>query len=121
MVKGIGTDIIEIERIDRIIQRWGSKFLDKLFTYDEQQYCLGHQKSARNFAARFAAKEAVAKAFGTGIQDGISWLDIEIAHAESGKPIVNLSKRVQVMFNNPEIIISISHSQNYATAVAVLL
>ncbi|HEY4831595.1 MAG TPA: holo-ACP synthase [Waddliaceae bacterium] len=121
MAQGIGIDIIEVIRIDRVILRYGKKFLDRLFTEDEQGYCLRHQKAARHFAARFAAKEAIAKALGTGIREGISWLDIEIGHDHHGKPIAKLSATLSSRFNYPNILLSISHTHEYAAAVALLL
>ena len=121
MAQGIGIDIIEVTRIDRVILKYGKKFLDRLFTEEEQSYCLRHQKAARHFAARFAAKEAIAKALGTGIREGISWLDIEVSHDPHGKPIAKLSARLSARFNYPNILLSISHTHEYATAVALLL
>ena len=119
MILGIGNDIIEIDRIEQTIERNGQKFLDRIFTQKEQKYCLSHAKSARNFSGRFAAKEAVVKAIGTGIREGVSWLDIEIINDELGKPIVCLSKRLEQQLPNSQILISISHSHNYATAIAI--
>lgn len=119
MTQGIGIDIIEVERISRVIVKYGKKFLDRLFTEGEQSYCLRHLKAARHFAARFAAKEAIAKALGTGIRENVSWLDIEIAHDEAGKPIVRLSDSVKAHFNDPEILLSMSHCHDYATAMAL--
>lgn len=121
MAKGLGTDIIEIGRIDKVIVRYGHKFLDRLFTKKEQEYCLKHKMSARHFAGRFAAKEAVVKALGTGISKDIHWVDIEIFNDEHGRPYVCYSSKIASMFGNPEIQISISHCKEYATAVAILL
>jgi holo-[acyl-carrier protein] synthase len=117
---GIGNDIIEIERIERSIQRYGQKFLDRIFTKNEQAYCLKHHRSSRHFAGRFAAKEAVVKALGTGIREGVSWQDIEIINDDFGKPCVSLSKKLQEAFPGTQILLSISHAQTYATAVALL-
>jgi holo-[acyl-carrier protein] synthase len=117
--QGIGNDIIEISRIQRIIDRFGYKFLDKIFTKEEQRYCLKHRDSTRHFAGRFAAKEAIVKALGTGFQHGISWLDIEIRNTADGKPFVTLSPKLQNEWNHLHILVSISHSREYATAVAL--
>ncbi len=119
MTKGIGTDIIEIARIERIIERYGQKFLDRMFTEPEQTYCSGFRKPSQHFAGRFAAKEAIVKALGTGIRDGLEWTDIEIINDKNGKPIVHLSEKIIDKFIDPEIQISISHSKEYATAVAL--
>jgi holo-[acyl-carrier protein] synthase len=120
-IHGIGNDIIEIERIERSIERYGQKFLDRIFTKEEQNYCLKHHHSPRNFAGRFAAKEAVVKALGTGIREGVSWLDIEIINDAEGKPCVSFSTKLQETFPNTQIHLSISHAKQYATAVAILV
>lgn len=115
----VGNDIIEVERISKAIQRYGQKFLNRLFTLNEQAYCLKHRDSDRHFAGRFAAKEAIAKALGTGFNGSLSWLDIEISNDASGKPVVQLSERADSIFHNPLIHLSISHCKDYATAVAL--
>lgn len=119
MINGIGTDIIEIERIERIIERYGTRFLDRIFTAEEQAYCLRHKESARHFAGRFAGKEAVVKALGTGITEGTGWLDIEILNDPQGKPMVLLSNRLREEHSHPKIHLTISHCRAYATAFAV--
>lgn len=119
MIQGIGNDIIEVERIHTSIDRHGSHFLDRLFTKDEQHYCFQHKHAAMRFAGRFCAKEAVVKAFGVGFGKEIGWHDIEIVNNEKGKPSVKLSPHVLSHFNRPNIQISISHTEKYATAVAV--
>lgn len=118
-MQGIGNDIIEVKRIHQAIQRHGQRFLDEIFTPLEQNYCLRHQQSERHFAGRFAAKEAVVKALGTGFIAGIGWLDIEIVNDPSGKPEVILSDSLNKRFNTPKILLSISHCKEYAAAVAV--
>jgi holo-[acyl-carrier protein] synthase len=119
MIKGIGNDIIEIERIKQAILRYGDKFLDKLYTSKEKAYCLTHRESHRHFAGRFAAKESILKALGTGLRDEISWLDIEILNDAYGKPYVHLSEKLKARFSFPKVHISISHSKDFATAVAI--
>ena len=120
MIKGLGTDIIEIDRIEKIINRYGHKFLDRHFTKSEQDYCSKYRNSTQHYTGRFAAKEAIVKALGTGISKEIFWTDIEIINDEQGKPHVYLSPEVRNYFSNPTIHISISHSKKYATAVAIL-
>lgn len=123
MIHGVGIDIIEIKRIENAIQRYGSRFLDRIFTAKEQAYCLRHRESARHFAGRFSAKEAVVKALGTGFRNGISWTDIEIVNDESGKPEASLSSTLRELlgkrFLQPTITISVSHCKEYATAIAL--
>lgn len=120
MIKGIGNDIIEISRIKGVMERQGQRFLDRVFTLKEQQYCLQHKEPERNFAGRFAAKEAIVKALGTGLKDTLTWLDFEIVNDEKGKPVVKLSPSIQKLFDHPVILISISHCKEYATAVAII-
>jgi holo-[acyl-carrier protein] synthase len=118
---GVGTDIIEIGRIEKAIEKYRQRFLDRIFTEAEQRYCLKYKLSARHFAGRFAAKEAIVKALGTGFKDGISWLDIEITNDHTGKPTVKLSEQIQKSLNSPHILLSISHCHEYATACAIYM
>lgn len=119
MILGIGNDIIEVKRIAANITKHGNRFLDKIFTGAEQNYCLSHKESARHFAGRFAAKEAIVKALGTGFKAGVGWLDIEILNDQQGKPYASFSTRLQAAFDDPRILISISHCHEYATGFAV--
>jgi holo-[acyl-carrier protein] synthase len=117
--QGIGTDIIEIERVRQSIERHGQHFLNRLFTQKEQDYCYKFNNPAPHFAGRFAAKEAIAKALGTGFGAELSWHDIEIIGDEHGKPVAHFSKEAKERFGNPQILLSISHSATNATAVAL--
>lgn len=120
MIRGIGTDLIEIERIEEAIQRHGSHFLDRLFTMKEQEYAFQHKNPAPTFAGRFAAKEAISKALGVGIGNELAWCDIEILNNERGQPLVTLSQSAQRDFSKPKIQISISHSKSHAVAFAIV-
>ena len=117
--KGLGNDIVEIERIRQSIDRHGQNFLNRLFTSNEQDYCYKFKDPVPHFAGRFAGKEAIAKAFGTGFGADLSWHDLEILGNEQGKPIIHLSEAAKKRFLNPRILISISHSSTHATAVAL--
>lgn len=119
--QGLGNDIIEVDRIENSIKRYGKKFLDRLFLPEEQAYCLKHKDSERHFAGRFAAKEAVAKALGTGFGPSLSWHDIEIVNDGMGRPIVHLSAQASSYYQHPILHISISHCKKFASAVAVHL
>ncbi|EKE20464.1 MAG: holo-[acyl-carrier-protein] synthase [uncultured bacterium] len=119
-ISGIGTDIIEIERLRNSYLRKGQAFIDKLFTDDEKKYCLKYKDPIPHFAARFAAKEAVVKALGIGFGKEISFLDIEIVNESNGKPIVIVSENAKKNFNYTNILISISHSEKYATAFCLI-
>lgn len=116
---GLGTDIIEIERFRLAMHKYGQRFLDKLFTKEEQRHCLLYNQPESRFAARFAAKEAVAKALGEGFGKYLSFLDIEILNHPNGKPYATLSNTCQVHFKNPKLHLSISHSRDYATATVI--
>ena len=92
MIVGSGIDLVEIGRIQQSMDRYGKRFLDRVYTAAEQAYCLRKRKSAESFAARFAAKEAGAKALGTGISYGVSWLEIEVVREPSGRPTPAVSR-----------------------------
>lgn len=119
MIRGIGTDIIEVSRIKENIEKHGKKFLDKVFTPSEQAYCQSFRESGRNFAGRFAAKEAIVKALGTGLSQGLDWLDMEILNDSQGKPYLVPSENFKNRFENAIIYLSISHCHEYATATAI--
>jgi holo-[acyl-carrier protein] synthase len=119
MILGIGNDIIEVVRIKDNIERYKDRFLNRIFTSNEQNYCLSRKEPSLHFAGRFAAKEAIVKALGTGFSSGISWLDVEICHDERGKPLVACSSKLNDLFNSPHISVSISHCREYATAFAI--
>lgn len=86
MIVGSGIDLVEIGRIQHSMDRYGKRFLDRVYTPAEQVYCLRKRKAAESFAARFAAKEAGAKALGTGISHGVNWLEIEVGREPGGRP-----------------------------------
>lgn len=116
---GLGNDIVEIERIRKSYDHHGLRFLTKLFSIAEQDYCLKYKDPVPHLAARFSAKESVVKAFGTGFGEFASWLDIEIVNDLLGKPHVHLSKAVNARFKNPKILLSISHCVLYVSTVAI--
>ena len=120
-LQGLGNDIIEIERIRLSIERHGQHFLNRLFSQTEQDYCYRFKDPVPHFAGRFAAKEAIAKALGTGFGTDLSWHDMEVLGNETGKPTVHFSEAAKHRFNHPRILVSISHSTSHATAVAIWL
>lgn len=119
MIKGLGNDIVEIARIKAVIARYPRRFIDRVFTSKEQAYCQKRKDPALHFAGRFAAKEAIVKALGTGFSQGLSWQDFEILPNAQGKPNVHLSPLAADHFGQPSLLISISHCADYATAVAI--
>jgi holo-[acyl-carrier protein] synthase len=118
-IKGIGTDIIEINRIKEAILRKGDDFLNRLFTKKELEYSYKFKDPYPRLAARFAAKEAIVKALGVGFGKKASFLDIEIINDSNKAPCAILSPSLNSLFNNPIIHLSISHCKSYATAFAI--
>lgn len=122
MVAGVGIDIIEVARIATAIERFGDRFLRRILRPAEIDYCRSFSRPAPHFAARFAAKEAISKTFGTGIGAALGWQDMEVARYESGQPYLILHDgglRLLAERGGGEIHLSLSHTENYATAVAV--
>jgi holo-[acyl-carrier protein] synthase len=123
MILGIGIDIIEVDRIAKSYERFGDRFLNRILLPGEIQYCLSHKVPGPFLAARFAAKEAISKAFGTGIGAQLSWQDMEICRKESGEPYVVLHGGGEKLLKERGarmVLISLSHTQAHAAAVAVL-
>ena len=121
-IVGIGVDIVEIARMQAALKRQGQSLLDRCFLPGEQSYCNGQHLPARAYAARFAAKEAVAKALGTGIGAELEWLSVEVRRKATGEPFIVLfgigaetAKRLGVS----ELFLSLSHSEHYAVANVV--
>jgi holo-[acyl-carrier protein] synthase len=122
-VLGIGIDLIETERIEKSLDRFGERFMQRVFTGGEIAYCRSMKFPARHFAARFAAKEALSKAFGTGIGKAIGWRDIDVRKKESGEPFVVLSGSAESLARERKIrvvLISLSHTHHHAVAVIAL-
>jgi holo-[acyl-carrier protein] synthase len=120
---GHGIDLVETERIAEMLAEHGQRFLDRCYTPGEQAYCAANiKRRVEHLAGRFAAKEAVLKALGTGWRGGIAWTDIEILRAESGQPGVVLSGECQRVAKKLGIVrwhISISHVKTHASASAI--
>jgi holo-[acyl-carrier protein] synthase len=123
-IYGIGIDIVEVARVASAIEQFGERFLQRIFTPEETAYCQGKSTPAIHFAARFAAKEAVAKALGTGIGEWIAWTEIEVIRNEQGKPSIRLAAAAHERWQQRgigQIQISISHTPHYAAANALVL
>jgi len=119
---GIGTDIIECDRIGQMLTRHSERFTNHVFTEEEFQYCSGRKIAEQHFAGRWAAKEAVLKALGTGWVAGITWTDVEVVIQTGGKPTIRLHKgaaQKAAELGITEVLISISHCKAYATATAI--
>jgi holo-[acyl-carrier protein] synthase len=123
MILGMGIDIIEVARIKASYERYGDRFLKRVLLADEIAYCLSHKNSAPFLTGRFAAKEAISKAFGTGISARLGWRDMEIGRKETGEPFVILhgkGKELLAARGGRRVLISLSHTENYAAATAIL-
>lgn len=123
MILGIGIDLIETSRVETSWKRFGERFLGRIFLPAEIEYCLGMKFPARHLAARFAAKEAVSKAFGTGIGAKLGWKDIEVGRREGGQPFLILHGGGEALacglgVRNTHL--SLTHHETAAAAVAVL-
>ena len=121
---GIGIDVVEVERIAHAIERHGEPFLAKLFTAGERGYCDGQKRPSLHYAARFAAKEAVSKALGTGIGSDAGWLDLEIVRDPSGAPRLVLQGCAADFAERngiSEVRISLTHARDYAAANAIAI
>jgi holo-[acyl-carrier protein] synthase len=123
MVLGIGTDLMEIARIQQSIARFGDRFLRRVFTPREIAYCQKKKNAAESFAARFAAKEAGAKALGTGISRGVGWLELEVLREPGDRPTLQLTGRALERarwLGVTSISLSLSHSREVALAVVIM-
>ncbi len=122
MVIGLGSDLIEIERIERSFQRFGDAFLQRIFTPGEIAYCMAKRNFAESLAARFAAKEAGAKALGTGISRGVSWREFEVRRRPGQRPELHLSGRALEIANHlgvRHIALTLSHARSLSIAFVV--
>jgi holo-[acyl-carrier protein] synthase len=123
MILGTGIDIIEVARIAASHEKFGERFVNRILLPGEIAYCMSHRRPAPFLAVRFAAKEAISKAFGTGIGAELAWHDMEIRRKESGEPFVVLHGKGEELFKArgaKRLHVTLSHTENYATAMAIL-
>ena len=124
MIRGLGTDIVEIVRVGEMLDRHGEQFLDRVFRPEEVSYCQQRKAYLQHFAGRWAAKEAVMKAIGTGWSKGVGFRDIEVRSLASGQPTLVLHEEARQTADRlgiGEVLITISHCRAYATATAVAM
>lgn len=123
MILGVGVDICSVARIERLVRRYGQRFLDRVFTAQEQEQVCGRSATAERLAARFAAKEATMKALGTGWASGVQFLDIHVSNAPGGRPVISLvrgaAERAASM-GVSQVHVSLSHERDQAIAFVVL-
>src|SRR3989339_358366 len=123
MVSGVGIDLVEVARIERILAKWGDIFIRRIYTVEEVDYCQGKTRPALHFAACFAVKEAFLKATGTGLGGGISFIDIATIHNGMGRPSVKLSEKALDLLSGGGMetsVVRISHTDDLATAIVIL-
>jgi len=123
MILGSGIDLVEIGRIKQSMERYGQRFLDRIYTAAEQAYCLRKRNAAESLAARFAAKEAGAKALGTGISRGVNWLEIEVSREPGGRPALRFHGRaaeIAARLGVAHAVLSITHTDQLSMASVVL-
>lgn len=123
MIVGSGIDLVEIARIQQSVERFGQRFLDRIFTTGEQAYSLRKRNAAESLAARFAAKEASAKALGTGISRGVNWLEIEVIREAGGRPSIRFHGRAAEIASRLGVAhtaLSLTHTATLSMASVVL-
>ncbi len=123
-VLGVGIDFIEVERIVRALERQGERFRNRVFSAGELAYCDSMKFPGPHFAARFAAKEAVSKAFGTGIGGEFGWKSAEVVKDDAGKPLIALDELGQSLLQRRQasnVLVSLAHTREHATAIALLV
>jgi holo-[acyl-carrier protein] synthase len=119
-----GIDLVDLERIEQMLEKHGDHFLNRVFTAREQADAAGMKNRIERLSGRFAAKEAVMKLVGTGWRDGVAWTDIEVVNSPLGQPVVNLSGKVKELIETMglgPVALSITHTANFAMASAVAL
>jgi holo-[acyl-carrier protein] synthase len=121
---GLGTDVIEVERVRGVIERQGERFLHRVFTDDERAYCSAKAHPYKHYAARFAAKEAVSKCFSTGIGADLGWRSVSVYHGPRMQPLVRLDEQAAALLQRvgaTDVHLSLSHTETVAIAVAALV
>jgi len=123
-VRGIGVDLTVIPRMRRVVERWGERFLRRVFTDEEIAYCRRRRDPVPHLAARFAAKEATLKALGTGLSMGIAWRELEVRRERGGAPTMVLSGACRAIARargGDRVLVSLTHDGDYAIAQAMLI
>jgi holo-[acyl-carrier protein] synthase len=123
MIYGIGVDLVDIKRMEKVMNRWGERFVSKVFTADEAKTCYARAFPPSSFALRFAAKEAFSKALGLGMKSGVHWRDIEVFHYQGGRPGLKLHGRSEELCRQNNILrshLSLSDEGNYGLAMVIL-
>jgi holo-[acyl-carrier protein] synthase len=120
LISGIGIDVVEVQRIKKMIEKWDNKFVARLFTEGEIARCRQRVTQAECFAARFAAKEALAKALGHGWCKHFHWTDVEVMNDQAGKPGLRINGITAKLVENKRVLLSLTHTREYAAAVVTI-
>ncbi|MBI2952320.1 holo-ACP synthase [bacterium] len=120
MIRSVGVDLVEVDRVQKAVERWGDRFLRRVYTGAEVDYCFQKGEKYRSLAARFAAKEAVMKALGTGWKRGVRWVDIEVVRRPGAAPEIALHGQSRVLGRDGRFLVSLSHTHTHAIAVVVV-
>lgn len=123
MIVGTGIDITEVARIAAAIERYGERFLRRVYTLREIQYCQSKRNASERFAARFAAKEAAMKAIGTGLRRGVTWQDVEVGHEPGGRPTILFTGKAAefaAKLGAKHVALSLTHTEATAMAQVIL-
>lgn len=120
MIRSVGVDLVEVDRVRVAVERWGDRFLRRVYTEAEIDYCFQKGERYRSLAARFAAKEAVMKALGTGWKRGVRWVDIEVVRRAGAAPEVVLHGQSRVLGRGGRFLLSLSHTHEHAVAMVVV-
>jgi holo-[acyl-carrier protein] synthase len=120
MIRSVGVDLVEVDRVQKAVERWGDRFLRRVYTEAEIEYCFHKGEKYRSLAARFAAKEAVMKVFGTGWKHGVRWVDIEVVRRPGAAPEIALHGQSRVLGRNGRFLVSLSHTDAHAIAFVVV-
>ncbi len=123
MIHGIGTDFVEVSRLERILKEWGDRFLDRVYAHDEIEYCKNKAFPAIHFAARFAAKESFLKSLGIGLGMGVKLKEIEVRNNTLGNPELKINEKVASILDDlgvKAIHLSMTHTRGHAHAIVIL-
>ena len=123
MIYGIGIDLVNVQRFNRVIDRWGMRFLRRVFTMQEINFCFQRPRPASSFALRFAAKEAFSKALGLGMRNGITWQDIEVINHQSGRPDLTITGKALRFCQHKGIMswhVTLSDEGDYGSAMVII-
>ncbi|MFQ6116532.1 MAG: holo-ACP synthase [bacterium] len=120
MILGIGVDLVDVGRMERILRNWGQKFTSRIFTENEIDFCSQRVTAAECYAARFAAKEALAKALGQGWSEHFKWTDVEVTREVSGQPSFIIDGKTKRLVDKKRVVLSISHTRSQAVAMVVI-